>query len=39
MEPSIQAQGPGFGKVVGYCMPDHLTSVFRTAIHNTSRDW
>ncbi|MFD4347392.1 hypothetical protein ACFWQ6_21470 [Streptomyces coelicoflavus] len=39
MEAPIQAQGPGFGKVVGYRMPDHLTSVFRMAINNTSRDW
>lgn len=39
MEPPIQAQGPGFGKVVGYRMPDHLTSVFRMAINNWSRDW
>ncbi|MFI6653279.1 hypothetical protein ACIBI8_37525 [Streptomyces sp. NPDC050529] len=39
MEPPIQAQGPGFGKVVGYRMPDGLTAVFRTAIYNWSRDW
>ncbi|MFC5170627.1 hypothetical protein [Streptomyces mutomycini] len=39
MEAPIQAQGPGFGKVVGYRMPDHLISVFRMAINNTSRDW
>lgn len=39
MEPPIQAQGPGFGKVVGYRMPEDLTSVFRMAINNTSRDW
>lgn len=39
MEAPIQAQGPGFGKVVGYRMPEHLTSVFRMAINNTSRDW
>lgn len=39
MEPPIQAQGPGFGKVVGYRMPDHLISMFRMAVHNQSRDW
>lgn len=39
MELPIQPQGPGFGKVVGYRMPDQLTSVFRMAVNNTSRDW
>ncbi|MET9119619.1 hypothetical protein ABZX38_36245 [Streptomyces longwoodensis] len=39
MEPPVQAQGPGFGKVVGYRMPEHLTAVFRMAVTNTSRDW
>jgi hypothetical protein len=39
MEPPIQAQGPGFGKVVGYRMPEHLTPVFRMAANNTSQDW
>lgn len=39
MEPPIQAQGPGFGKVVGYRMPDHLISVFRDASNKPSRDW
>ncbi|MEV7302557.1 hypothetical protein [Streptomyces clavifer] len=39
MEAPIQAQGPGFGKVVGYRMPDALTGVFRMAIYNWSRDW
>ena len=39
MEQPIQAQGPGFGKVVGYLMPEHLQSVFRMAANNTSRDW
>ncbi|MFJ7498009.1 hypothetical protein ACIQZB_44445 [Streptomyces sp. NPDC097727] len=34
MEPPIQAQGPGFGKVVGYRMPDDLTGMFRMAIKN-----
>jgi hypothetical protein len=39
MEQPIQAQGPGFGKVVGYLMPEHLRNVFRMAANNTSRDW
>jgi len=39
MEPPIQAQGPGFGKVVGYRMPDHLINVFRDAANKPSRDW
>lgn len=39
MEPPIQAQGPGFGKVVGYRMPDHLIEVFRAAVNKPSRDW
>lgn len=39
MEPPIQAQGPGFGKVVGYRMPDHLIEVFRVAANKPSRDW
>lgn len=39
MELPIQAQGPGFGKVRGYLMPEHLRSVFRMAVNNTSRDW
>lgn len=30
----VLAQGPGFGKVVGYRMPDELLEVFRTAITN-----
>ena len=30
----IVAQGPGFGKVVGYRMPDDLLDVFRTAVTN-----
>lgn len=30
----ILAQGPGFGKVVGYRMPDELLDVFRTAVTN-----
>jgi len=31
----ILAQGPGFGKVVGYRMPDELLETFRIAITNT----
>jgi hypothetical protein len=31
----ILAQGPGFGKVAGYRMPDELLDIFRTAITNT----
>lgn len=31
----ILAQGPGFGKVVGYRMPDELLEAFRAAITNT----
>ena len=30
----IVAQGPGFGKVVGYRMPDELLDTFRTGITN-----
>lgn len=30
----IVAQGPGFGKVAGYRMPDELLETFRTAIIN-----
>lgn len=30
----IVAQGPGFGKVAGYRMPDDLLETFRTAITN-----
>lgn len=35
MTPPIEAQGPGFGKVVGYRMPDDLVATFFTAIKNT----
>ncbi|MER5561213.1 hypothetical protein ABT071_21680 [Streptomyces sp. NPDC002506] len=35
MRPPIEAQGPGFGKVVGYRMPDDLVSTFYTAIART----
>lgn len=33
IEPPIQAQGPGFGKVVGYRMPEHLLDVFLAAVN------
>jgi hypothetical protein len=32
MQAPIQAQGPGFGKVQGYRMPDDLVQTFFTAI-------
>ena len=35
MTPPIEPQGPGFGKVVGYRMPDNLVGTFFTAIKNT----
>jgi hypothetical protein len=35
MPAPIEAQGPGFGKVVGYRMPDDLVQTFYTAIANT----
>jgi len=35
MTPPIEPQGPGFGKVVGYRMPDNLVQVFFTAVKNT----
>lgn len=35
MRSPIEAQGPGFGKVVGYRMPDDLVQVFFTAIKKT----
>lgn len=35
MVPPIEPQGPGFGKVVGYRMPDDLVPVFFSAIKNT----
>lgn len=35
MQLPIVAQGPGFGKVVGYRMPDELLDTFRIAITNT----
>ncbi|MFD4764381.1 hypothetical protein ACFWOJ_37855 [Streptomyces sp. NPDC058439] len=38
MQPPIEAQGPGFGKVVGYSMPKHLIDVFLAAANKPSRD-
>lgn len=35
MPAPIEPQGPGFGKVVGYRMPDALVQTFFTAIRNT----
>ncbi|MFF3094107.1 hypothetical protein [Streptomyces cyaneofuscatus] len=35
----IQAQGPGFGKVVGYLIPEPLVEVFQHAANKPSRDW
>jgi hypothetical protein len=35
MPAPIEAQGPGFGKVVGYRMPDSLVQTFFTAIKKT----
>ncbi|KES03105.1 hypothetical protein BU52_32145 [Streptomyces toyocaensis] len=39
MQPPIQAQGPGFGKVKGYSMPGELVDVFSAAIdrHNKQK--
>lgn len=39
MQPPVQAQGPGFGKVKGYSMPVELVDVFFTAIkrHNDQK--
>ena len=33
MESPIEPQGPGFGKVVGYRMPDRLVGTFFTAVN------
>ncbi|MGQ4513716.1 hypothetical protein [Streptomyces sp. DW26H14] len=35
MQPPIEPQGPGFGKVVGYRMPENLVQTFSTAIKKT----
>ncbi|MFC8370272.1 hypothetical protein ACFUIT_20260 [Streptomyces sp. NPDC057239] len=37
MQPPVQAQGPGFGKVKGYSMPAGLVDVFSTAIDQCAR--
>jgi hypothetical protein len=37
MPAPIEPQGPGFGKVVGYRMPDDLVQTFFTAIKNTDK--
>ncbi|MFE4915780.1 hypothetical protein ACFRCX_30210 [Streptomyces sp. NPDC056652] len=37
MRAPIEAQGPGFGKVVGYRMPDDLVETFLTAVKNTEQ--
>jgi hypothetical protein len=37
MPAPIEAQGPGFGKVVGYRMPDDLVQTFFTAIDRTEK--
>lgn len=37
MQPPIEPQGPGFGKVVGYRMPADLVQTFFTAIKNTEK--
>jgi hypothetical protein len=37
MQAPIEPQGPGFGKVVGYRMPDDLVQTFFTAIDRTEK--
>jgi hypothetical protein len=37
MRPPIEPQGPGFGKVVGYRMPDDLVQTFSAAVANTEQ--
>ncbi|MFJ3278507.1 hypothetical protein [Streptomyces halstedii] len=39
LELPVQAQGPGFGKVVGYLIPERLVEVFQHAANKPSRDW
>ncbi|MFE6808628.1 hypothetical protein ACFVEN_44295 [Streptomyces sp. NPDC057681] len=36
MQAPIQPQGPGFGKVVGYRMPEQLVDTFLAAIHGVN---
>jgi len=37
MQPPVEPQGPGFGKVVGYRMPDNLVQIFYTAIKHAKK--
>lgn len=37
MQAPIEPQGPGFGKVVGYRMPDDLVQTFLAAIKNSEK--
>lgn len=39
LQSPVQAQGPGFGKVVGYLIPEYLVEVFQYAANKPSRDW
>lgn len=39
MEQPVVSRGPGFGKVVGYRIPDHLLDVFTHAAAKPSGDW
>jgi hypothetical protein len=38
MQAPVEPQGPGFGKVVGYRMPDSLVEIFYSAIKKTEAD-
>lgn len=37
MQPPVEPQGPGFGKVVGYRMPGNLVQTFYTAIKHAKK--
>ncbi|KAF0646605.1 MULTISPECIES: hypothetical protein [Streptomyces] len=39
METVVIPQGPGFGKVLGYQIPEHLVEVFKHAADKPSQDW
>ncbi|EGE40750.1 hypothetical protein GTY83_06855 [Streptomyces sp. SID4928] len=39
LQSPVQAQGPGFGKVVGYLIPEDLVEVFKRAANKPSQDW
>ncbi|MEU5978523.1 hypothetical protein [Streptomyces sp. NPDC047315] len=39
MELPVIPQGPGFGKVAGYRIPDHLLDAFTHAANKPTRDW